>query len=478
MCASRSGKTLTLNKPSPRDDDNGQPTSRSGSRAHRAAIRVREERKEQRQKQRRKQHHQSRSTVEQSRQPRHYDRPDPTRVRAPRRQETDQTTTTHRDLAEVFTAYAPCPRGLETALADELTALGFERVKRGRAGCRFQTDWAGIMRANLYSRLATRILMQVARAPVQHEDDILELARKTPWERWFGPEHTLRVDTSAVGSPMQSLQYCNLRAKDGVCDRLREREGSRPNIDTTRPDARVHLFLDRTTATLYLDTSGESLFKRGWRLDKGQAPLRENLAAGLLQLANWQPDTPLLDPFCGSGTILVEAAWMAMGMPAGINRPFAFQRMRDHDRQAWQDMVETSRAKAKQEPETVLAGSDTDAASIRAARDNLRRAGLPADAIQFDCADARTVMPPTEQPGLIVTNPPYGERLEDAGTLWQEWASHLKQHYNGWHVYVISSNHDLPGQMRLRPDNKYPLYNGALDCRFFSFEMVSGSNRR
>src|SRR5690606_4447388 len=162
------------------------------------------------------------------------------------------------------------------ALAAELLALGFEDTQESRAGCRFTTDWTGILRANLYSRLATRILVQVAHAAVDHEDDILALARATPWERWFGAEQSLRVDTSAIRSPMQSLQYCNLRAKDGICDRLREQEGARPDIDTVRPDARVHLFLNEDSATLYLDTSGESLFKRGWRLDKGEAPLREN----------------------------------------------------------------------------------------------------------------------------------------------------------------------------------------------------------
>ena len=154
-----------------------------------------------------------------------------------------------------------------------------------------------MQRANLYSRLATRILVQVAHAEISHEDDILDLARATPWERWFGAEQTLRVDTSAIKSPVQSLQYCNLRAKDGICDRLREREGERPDIDTVRPDARVHLFLTGHTATLYLDTSGESLFKRGWRLDKGEAPLRENLAAGMLALAGW-------DPAAAAGSVL------------------------------------------------------------------------------------------------------------------------------------------------------------------------------
>src|SRR5690606_37583457 len=184
--------------------------------------------------------------------------------------------------AETFLVFAPCPQGLEEALTAEMQALGYADARAGRAGCHFSADWAGVQRANLYSRLATRILVQVAHAEIGHEDDILDLARSVPWERWFGAEQTLRVDTSPIKSPVQSLQYCNLRAKDGICDRLREIEGERPSIDTVRPDARVHLFLTGHTATLYLDTSGESLFKRGWRLDKGEAPLRENLAAGML----------------------------------------------------------------------------------------------------------------------------------------------------------------------------------------------------
>ncbi len=231
-------------------------------------------------------------------------------------------------LDETFAVFAPCPSGLEQALSDELNELGFDQVRPGRGGCSFTADWAGVMRANLYSRLSTRILVQVAHGPVKHEDDLLELARRTPWERWFGPEHSLRVDTSAIRSPMRSLQYCTLRTKDGICDRLRELEGARPSIDTVRPDARVHVFLSESTATLYLDSSGESLFKRGWRFDKGEAPLRENLAAGLLKLAGWHGTSSLMDPFCGSGTILIEAAYIALRIPPGLNRPFAFERLR------------------------------------------------------------------------------------------------------------------------------------------------------
>ena len=359
----------------------------------------------------------------------------------------------------------------------ELQALGYDGVRGGRAGCHFRADWAGVLRANLYSRLATRILVQVARAEVHTEDDILALARDTEWERWFGPEHSLRVDTSAIRSPMHSLQYCNLRAKDGICDRLREREGARPDIDTVRPDARVHLFLDEQTATLYLDVSGESLFKRGWRLDKGEAPLRENLAAGMLALSGWPPEAPLLDPFCGSGTLLIEAAWIALGVPAGIWRPFGFERLRAHDVRLWRDLKEDARARIAPRLEQALVGCDIHPGAIEAARANAERAHLSPDTIRFEVCDARQMPPPAEA-GWIVTNPPYGERLADEDTeLWPEWASWLKRHYGGWQLNVITSDLDLPSRMRLKARRRHPLHNGALDCRLFQFDLVAAGYR-
>lgn len=380
--------------------------------------------------------------------------------------------------AETFRIYAPCPQGLEEALTAEMQALGFDDARPGRAGCAFSTDWSGVQRANLYSRLATRILVQVAQEEISHEDDLLDLARSVPWERWFGPEDTLRVDTSAIKSPVQSLQYCNLRVKDGICDRLREIEGARPSVDTVRPDARVQLFMQGTIATLYLDTSGESLFKRGWRLDKGEAPLRENLAAGMLALAGWDPAAPLLDPFCGSGTILIEAAWIALGVPPGISRPFGFERMRDFDARRWRDLKDDARARIQTQLETPLVGYDLDPQAVEFAQANAERAWLTAETIRFEVGDARTVAAPAES-GWIVTNPPYGERLPTEGeeALWRDWASNLKQHFGGWQLHAISSDMKLPQQLRLKALRRTPLYNGALDCRLFSFELTAGSYR-
>lgn len=379
--------------------------------------------------------------------------------------------------SEIFAIFAPCPRGLEEALVAELNALGLSDVTKGRAGCHFKGNWQAMQRANLHSRLATRILVQLAHRPVQTEADISALTFDTEWERWFGPEMTLRVDTSAIHSPMKSLQYCNLITKDGICDRIRSREGARPSIDTVRPDARVHLFLSESTATLYLDTSGESLFKRGWRFDKGEAPIRENLAAGLLALAGWQPDIALLDPFCGSGTILIEAAWMALNIPPGINRPFGFERLRHHHMSAWQDIRKEATAAIKKELPAPFYGSDLSHQAIEAALSNMQRAGLAENTIEFSVANASDVKAPAPS-GMVLTNPPYGERLPTDVTWMAEWASQLKRSYAGWSVFVISDDTSLPGNMRLKPRRRTPIFNGALDCRLYEFEMVSESYRR
>src|SRR5690625_79498 len=442
---SRSTLRLPRKQAAARRNDAQTPdaTGKTGARARRARRQQHEQQKQQRQQQAHK-----------TPQPR---RPRPVNPRK------DTT----------FTLFVSCPRALEPVLTQQLQKLGIRDANPGRAGCHAQANWQQVLHVNLHASIATRVLVQLAHGRVHREDDILQLAHAVAWEQWFGPEHTLRVDTSAIRSPMRSLQYCNLRAKDGICDRLREKEGRRPNIDTVRPDARVHQFLDETHCTLYLDTTGEPLFKRGWRFDKGEAPLRENLAAGMLAIAQWAPHQPLLDPFCGSGTILIEAAHHALNIPVGINRPFGFERLRGHARSQWQQLKQAAKGDIKETLPAPLVGVDIDPTLLAAARQNLERANLPADLITLQEDDACAYIPTVPHPGLIVTNPPYGERLEPDDTLWQRWASHLKSHYADWQVHVISNNLKLPQAMRLRPFQRYPLYNGPLDCRLFGFDMIA-----
>jgi putative N6-adenine-specific DNA methylase len=465
--SSKKLSTLSLNKKqSDASQDKPRTAGKTGARAHQKARLTVEQLK---------QHNRNQKTLESSQRPNDAPQKPSGHVVTPAKQRrSNQAKHLSRRPGEIelFSFFASCPRGLEAVLAEELIAIGLDNVGAAQAGCHFTGNWQDGWRANLYSRIATRILARLAHAPVRCEDDIRRLALATDWQRWFGAEHTLRVDTSAIRSPMKSLQYCNLLVKDAICDRLRDAEGQRPSIDTVRPDARVHLFLTHDSATLYLDMSGESLFKRGWRLDKAEAPIRENLAAGMLALSGWTPEKPLMDPFCGSGTILIEAAWMALNIPPGINRPFAFERLRVHDREGWQNMREEATQAILPECNTKLTGSDISVHALDAARANAKRAHLPPGVITWEQISATNLQPNSDS-GLIVTNPPYGERLELDNTFMQQWASQLKHHYAGWTAFVISADLELPSTMRLKAKRRTPLFNGALECRLFMFDMVA-----
>lgn len=475
MTQEKTTKKLSI-RSMPKADEGSKPRVRTGARARHVALQERQQQVQESAANARKQTSRAKPT-----RPRHtfsdkHDRYDPSHKNT----RTFSPPTCHPSYHDdIFPVFAPCPIGLEKVLTDELNNLGLQNVRQGRSGCSFMANWSGIMKANLYSRLATRILVQVAHAKVTHEDDIYDLTKQVPWERWFGAEKTLRVDTSAIRSPMQSLQFCNLRVKDGVVDHLRDIEGKRPSIDTVRPDAKVHLFLDSESATLYLDTSGESLFKRGWRYDKGLAPLRENLAAGLLALAGWTPNYPLYDPFCGSGTILIEAAWIALGIPPGLYRPFAFERLRDVDRTTWTQLKEEARNHISPSLATPLFGADIDSKVIQAARANLRRAKLPENSLHFSVGNVLQSSPPTDTAGFLIANPPYGERLEEEEeSFWREWSRVLKNNFANWKVHVITNDMAFPKKLRLKPNSRTPIFNGDIECRLFGFDMVSDSYRQ
>jgi len=376
--------------------------------------------------------------------------------------------------------HAACPHGLEESLARELEALGASCVP-ARGGVAFEGDLALAYRANLRSRIASRILLRLAREPYRNEDDLYRIAKAIDWTAWFGPGQTLRVDVTGSRSPLRSLNFATLRIKDAIVDMIRERTGDRPSIDTRRPDARVFAHLDEREASVYLDLSGEPLFKRGWRQrdDKGEAPLKENLAAGLLALAGWQPQQPLFDPFCGSGTILIEAAQIARGIAPGLSRRFGFERLLRFDEALWADLRAQAQGEmqAGREARPAIFGADIDPAAIAQARANAQRAGLGDDAIGFAVADCRQLEPPTDTPGTIVCNPPYGERIDVAGGDYDATmlalGQRLKAGFGGWEAWVLSGDRQLPRRLRIREKRKFPLYNGPIDCRLFGFELFA-----
>ena len=239
--------------------------------------------------------------------------------------------------------FCPCPRGMEAALAEELQEIAQQTPtlkvhNQVPGGVHCSGKLADAYRINLHSRIASRVLMRIAHGSYKNENDIYDLTLGQRWEDWFGVEHTIRVDVTAIKSPLKSLEFITLKIKDAVCDRFRDLYNKRPSVDTRNPDMRIAGFLDAHNYTVYLDTSGEGLFKRGWREEKGDAPLRENLAAGLLRVAGWKPGTVLFDPMCGSGTILTEAAQILAGIPPGARRSFAFEKFLPFVKEEWQSI--------------------------------------------------------------------------------------------------------------------------------------------
>jgi putative N6-adenine-specific DNA methylase len=383
--------------------------------------------------------------------------------------------------------FATCPRGIESVLADELRALGAAQIEATGGGVGFAGDWALALSANLHSRIATRILLRLGRGRYQREDDIYHLAKNVRWSEWFGHDETIRIFVTAVKSPLKSLEFVTLRIKDAVCDRFRDDTGERPSVDTREPDMRIHAFLTETECTLYLDTSGAPLYQRGLRQKTVEAPLKENLAAGILRLAGWTPEVALFDPMCGSGTLLLEAAQVALNVAPGIRRSFAFQQMKCFDDTEWQRVVAAAKA-AQRQPEDLqnyagaaagIFGADRDPVAYRATLANLDRAGL-LSAVKLSTGDALDAVPPAPS-GIWISNPPYGVRLseqEEMAEFYPKLGSVLKQRFAGWNCYLLSGDMRLPKLVGLKPSRKTPLFNGDIDCRLFEFKMVAGSNRR
>jgi putative N6-adenine-specific DNA methylase len=371
--------------------------------------------------------------------------------------------------------FASSPRGLEALLLKELESLGAQDARGVAGGVAFSGDWQVCYRVNLWSRIASRVLWRVGEFDYRNEEEIYAAAKAIDWPKYFGVERTLRVNVTAQKSPLKSLEFVTLKIKDAVCDRFRDALGRRPDVDRAMPDVRVHCFLEEKKGILYLDTSGEPLFKRGWRTEPGEAPLRENLAAGIVMLTGWQPGEALLDPMCGGGTLLVEAAAMARGRAPGAKRAFGFEKLGSFDPDLW----ERVKNEVKENPaEPRLFGSDSDPEALKSARRNLAAAGVERW-VKLEQADILQRAAP-EGSGVMVANPPYGERMGSADELalfYPKLGDALKKNFAGWRCFFFTADMRLPKLIRLQPSRKTPLWNGALECRLYEFRIVSGSNR-
>ena len=390
-------------------------------------------------------------------------------------------------MSDLHSLYLPCPRGLEQALLDEIRDIDgcTARLESSHhAGVALRGSLRDVMLLNLHSRIASRVLLRIAQAPVAQADDVYRLALRQPWERWFDATRTLRVDVTAERSPLPSLHFAILRAKDGVCDHFRLRDGQRPSVARENPDVRIHLHLDASNALLYLDTSGEALFKRGWRAAHGEAPLKENLAAGLLRLSGWTPQAVLYDPFCGAGTIAIEAAQMACRVAPGLQRGFGFERLQGFDAAQWRQLREQAQAARRDAPAPIIA-ADIDPRMVRLSQDNAQRAGVE-DALQLRQGDALEGAPPLQlapgQSGWVLSNPPYAERIEAKGSQAQDFLARLgdrlKQRFTGWNAALLLADLRAERGLGLKASRRHVLYNGPIECRLFTFALVAGRPAR
>ncbi len=381
--------------------------------------------------------------------------------------------------------FAPCPRGLAGVLAAELQAFGAINLQAQDAGVVFEGDKALGYRANLRSRIASRILRRVAYFPYEQEQHIYDAAFLQPWPAWFDVARTIKVEINAHRCPLKSLDFITLRVKDAVCDKFREQVDARPSVDARAPDIRIHIFLDATHATLYIDLSGEPLFKRGLRDHTGEAPLKKNLAAGIIKLSGWDGSEAFMDPMCGSGTFLIEAAEMSLNIAPGLSgdrlREYAFTKLKDFDRAMWDTEVGQARAERKPAPAAPLPiyGSDKYGYAVTDARENLT-ANLLIDCVHLKQVNILEVSAPAES-GVLVTNPPYGERLgevDDLAALYPKLGDLLKQKFAGWRAYFFTGDPQLPKLVRLSASKRTPLFNGKLECRLFEYKVIAGSNRK
>jgi putative N6-adenine-specific DNA methylase len=436
--------------------------------------------------------------------------------------------------------FLPCAAGVEDYLAQEvheITGLQGEDLRVMRGGVNVRSSWRDAMRLNLYSRLCQRVLVQLHVGEYRSEQDLYRAASDVAWEIWFTPKESFKIEITAQHSPLQSLNFAALKIKDAIADRFRFKTGIRPDVNTQWPDARIYAHLTTDTVTIYIDTSGEPLFKRGWRHDTGEAPLKETLAAAMIAASGWaetiydevegeEPSfAPFYDPCCGSGTIAIEAAQIACNIAPGSTRRFAFEKLLPYQPHVW-NAIKTEAAQAVLTPaerENIqIFGSDVSFRMVDFATRNAERAGV-ADVVQFRGGDALQRMPPSDnlkKNGIMLVNPPYGDRIGISGVAGQnarrsggrenmqqtrdsdfedahqprfgqretaqtengdeffpQLSAHWKKNYAGWTAHVLTPDMKLPTKMRLKESRRIPMWNGPIECRLFRFDMVAGSAR-
>jgi putative N6-adenine-specific DNA methylase len=368
---------------------------------------------------------------------------------------------------------AVVPQGLEQAAAEELQELGASGMKTLRRAVGFQADLASFYRAQRRARLPFRLLRQLGSFPCRSREDLYwGVQRCIDWEPWLKPELSLRVDATGSAPGLNHSHYSALQVKNALVDWQQQRWGERSSVDLEQPDLSFHIHLGGGQATLSIDGSGESLHRRGYRPRMGLAPLKENLAAGLIRLTGWDGSVPLADPLCGSGTLLLEAACMALKRHSGLDRSFALEQWPDFEPTLWAQETAAAEAEASDRPLPAIVGNEVDRSVLDDARANSIGAGLE-QVIQWQQGDCRNFVPP-EGPGVLVCNPPYGERIGERDALeplYSELGAMVKERCSGWNLWLLSGNPELTGALRMKASRRIPVSNGGIDCRWLHYEI-------
>jgi len=376
-----------------------------------------------------------------------------------------------------FKMLAKSPAGLEQILAGELDLLGAASIEILNRAIAFEGDKALMYAANYHCRTALRILVPVAVFKVAQDQELYTKVKAIRWEDYFGLQNTFAIDATVNSPVFNHSHYVALRVKDAIADRFRDKSGERPSVDISEPDFRINVHIYNEDVTISFDSSGASLHKRGYHISNAEAPLNEVLAAGMIMLSGWDGQSNFVDPMCGSGTLLTEAAMIAMNIPAGQFRSdYGFMHWKNFDASLWEE-IKTDALNNQRDFDYQICGSDISETNLRSAMANVKQARLHKD-IQLKAGAFQEIDPPAGE-GVMMTNPPYGERIqvEDIIDLYSQLGDTLKKKYTGYKAWIISSDQAALKRVGLRPMKKYTLYNGQLECRFAGFDLYAGSKR-
>jgi 23S rRNA G2445 N2-methylase RlmL len=370
--------------------------------------------------------------------------------------------------------FASCPYEVSGILHDELKELGMDKLEKTKSGVYFSSSWEGCYKVNLHSRIASRVYKPVLEFIAYDKDQLYNEIQKHDFTKYISPEQTVAIDVKLKECKMHDQRFVAMRIKDAVVDQFTAAFGKRPDVESKNPDLRIHVKATKNNFWVALDTSGSSLYQRGYRKEVGEAPLKENLAAGLITLTGWDRKSPLVDPMCGSGTFLIEAAMMYMNMaPGTLRKKFGFQNWKNYKKDVWEKLVNEAMDKELPAPEeTMFFGYDLDNQMIKKAKINAHHAGVE-NLIKFR-KETLSLLKPEVEKGMLITNPPYGARIGEEDWLkdvYRDLGYCLKHSFKGWDCWILSGNKDLILEMKLKADRRIMIFNGPIECRFLKYSM-------